>query len=715
MKRLARGNLLCVFGAGLLLIASACGETSSNRPVEVKCGIVLPDTGEDTIDFGSSATTRALAKKFTIQNDSPRPMDVRLGAFEPNSGIFSLQDASQAEPFTVAAGGAVDVGVLFTPTAAESYQGFLPIEEPSSCNLNGIKLFGKGVEQKLLFDERVEFSYVNPGDTAERELSFQNTGTTPITIRLESLTLVRPLSTKIDQYKPFWIVAVNGVDLGEGETGFGQPVIVPAGRSAVRFRLAFRPGNSPGLAMGEPDYLGITGIHEAVLTLESDEPEFASAEIELHGIGAGPGESCLAATPQTIDFGTVQLGCAASARNVTLVNQCIGKNMALAGTRLVDSHDDVFRIISEPPTGTVLAGGDQMSISLVYRSSEVDSETTSIEVQFVDDDRQTITLSIPVAGKGTPRTQQVDVIQQPPAPKKDLLFVIDNSPSMEPYQQRLADTFQFLITYVANQMLDYHIAVISTDPGDGNGGTPGVVEGAFWPLDGEPSERIVKESMPLEEQKRLISAMVPMGTNGSEVEWLIDPVVKALSPELTREGAHNAGFLREGAPLQVVVISDAHDQAPHSLTRYSDFFNKLTQGIVILHGIIPLYSDDTCVYDDPSDTAIDPRMSKMLTNFHGNVVDICAEDWREMISRLLLNCMMFLDDTFGLAASPNLSKGITVKVEGVEVPEMNGSERAWRYDSSRTEHGAIIFESRYIPRPGATVEITYEMACGGKG
>ncbi len=939
----------------------------AGRAIDGKCSIVLPDEKEDVIDFGSSATKTTFVKRFTIHNGSSLPWEVRLGALELGSGAFSLHDASQAEPFTVPAGDSVDVGVAFNPPSYENYQAFLPIMGPSWCNLSEISLVGKGVEYNLIFEQKVEFSYVNPGDTAVREFTLQNIGATPITISFEALQLVRPASTKIANYQPFWIASANGVELGAGETGLGLPLVVPADRSIVTYRLAFRPGHNPNHEVGEPDFLGITGIHEAALRLKTDDAKIASADIALHGVGGGPdikttpsaelnfnavaigssltktliisnvgtnvagtnldnlrfrdcvekdctaekekrpeirladgspspdfklvawppeesgytdsvgleankslllevkfeppgeasalgrkeaelhiysndpdesdyvlklvgeaiqldacdiavspakvdfgfmeptrtspihyfdiknrastrcliysidfdektkalgvfklvngaeenffiegnethkvalrfaptaekrfegktiiklhrprgpeeavmqvgqgGKSCLAFTPQSIDFQTVKLGCIARARNVTLVNQCTGKSVVLKRIALLDSLDDHFRIVSQPPPNKMLSGGEQANISLVYQPAEIGDETTTVELQVVEDGGEPMSLFLPVGGKGRLDAQQTDRMQQDAQQQLDLLFVVDNSCSMTDYQQKLATNFQLFIAYAATQDIEYNIAAVSTDPGAGNGGSSGVIEGAFWPMSGKPTERIVKKSMPADQQKRLFAAMVSMGTGGSGTEWLIDPAVQALSAEMTREGAHNAGFLRDSASLNVVTISDTYDHAPHKLSQYEIFFQRLKpQGRFHYHGIIPVFFPGACAYDGGPDVGKDIRVKKIIADFHGEMGDICTQDWSETLSKLF-KTVLAPRDAFELTAYPDLTKSIKVKVAGVELAETDGSEPVWRYDSTRSECGAIVFETARIPMPGAIVEITYDTACGSK-
>src|SRR5205085_3253359 len=61
---------------------------------------------------------------------------------------------------------------------------------------------------------------------------------------------------------------------------------------------------------------------------------------------------------------------------------------------------------------------------------------------------------------------QVDSFDQQQVQKVDILWVIDNSRSMQAKQQRLADNLHNFMTFLSLQKVDYHLGVASTDTFD---------------------------------------------------------------------------------------------------------------------------------------------------------------------------------------------------------------------------------------------------------
>ncbi len=135
-------------------------------------------------------------------------------------------------------------------------------------------------------------------------------------------------------------------------------------------------------------------------------------------------------------------------------------------------------------------------------------------------------------------------------PKVDILFVIDNSGSMDVHQNNLASNVEkFTAGIQNNAILDYHIGVTTTSVDEfripGYGG---------W-LSGSPLfvERTTPNAM------QALANNMHVGIDGSATEAVFQPVVMAFDPaNLT---GHNRGFYRPEAQLVVVFITDAEDQS----------------------------------------------------------------------------------------------------------------------------------------------------------
>ncbi len=173
-------------------------------------------------------------------------------------------------------------------------------------------------------------------------------------------------------------------------------------------------------------------------------------------------------------------------------------------------------------------------------------------------------------------------ISLPPTVSTDILFVIDNSGSMREEQEKVARELNTFVTGLATAEVknDFQVGVITTSitqhASSGCDGNPpflntyededGVlqlgknVDGT--PVGGEGALRILRWDDPaLLEQ---FATLIGQGTAGSAQEMGLEAVRHALSeeamsraPDATPPG--NRGFLRPGARLLVVVVTDEDD------------------------------------------------------------------------------------------------------------------------------------------------------------
>ncbi|PID38945.1 MAG: hypothetical protein CSA65_04620 [Proteobacteria bacterium] len=163
----------------------------------------------------------------------------------------------------------------------------------------------------------------------------------------------------------------------------------------------------------------------------------------------------------------------------------------------------------------------------------------------------------------------------------DLLFVIDNSGSMEHEQIALQQNFGKLIDALVsdklgNQLPNVHIGVVSSDLGVGNytlpsceikGGDGGKLQnaprvaGCTPPTDAFIKSIEGKTNIPncsgdaTQCVKDAFSCIATLGINGCGFEMQLEAARRALDPKLNL----NPGFLRDDAFLAVVFITDEDD------------------------------------------------------------------------------------------------------------------------------------------------------------
>ena len=154
-----------------------------------------------------------------------------------------------------------------------------------------------------------------------------------------------------------------------------------------------------------------------------------------------------------------------------------------------------------------------------------------------------------------------DAIVQVTIPQADILFIVDDSSSMEPEQTQLAESFPKFLDYFLGSGLDYHIGVISTDyPTDRGKLESGL--GELW---------ITDET---ENPQGVFQDMAEMGGWGDSYESGIGTSYAAL--ELQKE-QYNTGYYREDASLHVIVMSDENDWTQqHGVITNEEYISWIT-------------------------------------------------------------------------------------------------------------------------------------------
>lgn len=155
----------------------------------------------------------------------------------------------------------------------------------------------------------------------------------------------------------------------------------------------------------------------------------------------------------------------------------------------------------------------------------------------------------PVLGTVPPAEVVEDRILQMVAPKVDVLWVIDPSCSMGPFQDALTANFPSFMNFFASRGLEYHVGVTSTD-------MDGVLDdgslGRLRTMGGDP---FITPTTP--DPVGRFANIADLGIRGSSSERGTSAVHAALT---TRDREENLGFLRPSAALHTIVISDESNQ-----------------------------------------------------------------------------------------------------------------------------------------------------------
>ena len=295
---------------------------------------------------------------------------------------------------------------------------------------------------------------------------------------------------------------------------------------------------------------------------------------------------------------------------------------------------------------------------------------------------------------------------QEPTNEIDILWVVDDSYSMQLEQESLANGFSTFIQEIENTGTKFHLGVVTTSM-DYTDSTRGVLRGTPKVITDED------DYIPLFQERVLV------GTDGADKEKGLEVANYALSPEMAT--GPNAGFLRRDANLLVVVVSDENDCSDQGLFDGESStlcYTNQDQLVPVSEYVVQLRS----LKDDPNKVRfaaiVGPRDSQGCLDavpgyryiqaaelMGGMLGNICQSDWGSMLYDLGLNAsgiQVNFQTTY--AAQPDT---IEVFVDDVLIEEdgLNG----WTYDASTwylTFHGASV------PGRGATVRCTYDIASG---
>lgn len=288
-----------------------------------------------------------------------------------------------------------------------------------------------------------------------------------------------------------------------------------------------------------------------------------------------------------------------------------------------------------------------------------------------------------------PPSDRTDRFLQVVEHQVDVLWVVDNSPSIEDNRALLASTFPLFIEAFQAVEADWHIGVITTDMD-----TPGH-QGALQARDGHT---FISRDTP--DPVAVFTSMVTEMTGESLDERGRDAAWTAT--ELLRETV-NAGFLRDSelAWLHFTVVTDENDDSEQiELEQFVNYVNFIRpvedrsswNSIVSTNGIGPEEAGTDYI--------------ELSTTLGGAVADINNPDWPAVIAELGGTQAPDPIVEFFLTARP-VPGTVDVQVtepSGVVITFLPDVDWTW------SEPRNSVTFLNYVPPLGATVEIHYRLA-----
>jgi len=373
-------------------------------------------------------------------------------------------------------------------------------------------------------------------------------------------------------------------------------------------------------------------------------------------------------TPEELIISDIDAGC-------DTTQEFVVKNI---GTGILEITDIEYYItlpvnfsydIDESTNGPLpwnLSPDEEKMFTITYTPTDDLGDSAFIEIASNDSSSPT---RVNTEGLGDYYGWVTDEFEQETLKDIDILFVVDNSGSMNRVQTSLADNFDIFINIFAASGVDYHIAFITTD-------NPTFVGEIVTPLFTDP----IGEAN---------SQIRSIGTHGSANEKGIDTSYESL------RGAGNAApgseFFREDAKLVIIYISDEDDHSSTTPTVAATYFLalKMSASYVTAHAVIGDVPSG-CGSAQPGHLYNDIAML-----MSGTSLSICATDWGTPMEQLAVESMV--NNSFKLSDNNPVEQTIEVTVDGIVSYD-------WTYDSI---YNSVVFDVMSIPQNGQTIEINY--------
>ncbi|PWU14483.1 MAG: hypothetical protein C5B49_13195 [Bdellovibrio sp.] len=311
--------------------------------------------------------------------------------------------------------------------------------------------------------------------------------------------------------------------------------------------------------------------------------------------------------------------------------------------------------------------------------------------------------------------------------KVDILWVVDNSGSMKPFQQNLANNFNSFITNFVSKNFDFHLAVTTSDS---------YLAGAFWNNNPNYSHfrdgigtthtgyPIIDSATPNLQSVFVTNAL--QGDQGSGDERAFSSFRAAL------QDPSNSAFHRAGAFLAIIILSDEddfsdpkrpeyswflrngvpdHDYADPNLETTDSYIQFLDQFTGTTDPALRHYNvsavavlDSVCQASHVAQSAttiIGQRYVDLANKTNGVTADICSATYADALNKIQQN-IIELSTQFQLDRQPNPAS-IQVMVNNVVVP--NSPTNGWTYVASAN---SVLFHGTAVPSQGASITVTFD-------
>ena len=290
-------------------------------------------------------------------------------------------------------------------------------------------------------------------------------------------------------------------------------------------------------------------------------------------------------------------------------------------------------------------------------------------------------------------TGSEEVITVESASKVDIVWSVDNSDSMEPWQKKLADNFSRFAGDFSQKNIDFKMAIVTTGSAD-NKDTNGKLN-----------------STELKKNKQNF-----INDFKNKIKVGIDPVWQVHSKG-TQERSFgfvkkflqdNTSWPRSDALLVVVYLSDEPEQSAGTVQSHVSYMTSLKGEDSSKVKVFSICDDRTRKHGIPGGPFNGCERFKQMANstnglvrdINGSFADIAQEFGDSIFSSLARPKTLF-----SININPKEPSKLKVAVDGSEVPRDTTETNGWNYDGN---DNTIEFFGSYVPAKGASIKVYEE-------
>lgn len=392
-------------------------------------------------------------------------------------------------------------------------------------------------------------------------------------------------------------------------------------------------------------------------------------------------------SPSAVDFGNVLRDCAGQPVTVTITN----RGQATLRVRDIALSGDAASKFDESGDPVELELDQSYEFEVEFEPSAYVTYEVQLDINSNDPDEGE--LAVPVQGTGASGGIYEESFEQTYIEEPiDVLWVLDNSGSMDESLGRLNDQLDLFIGAFLTLGLDYHIGVVTTDMD--NASQSGKLQGSPAYIDSSTADPVLK-----------FQARATVGSGGSADERGLDAAKAALTDPLL--SAENAGFLRTDSTLSVIVLSDENDASSQNASKFTTWFeglrtdpDKTTFNAFVGDRGLGCTGGDIWAGDFIEAVGGDEYID-VADNTGGFFASICSDDFSAPVVNMA-RASAGMKSTFTLTETPSDVSRLEVEVDGRACPA--DAIDGYSYDATSN---SITFHGTWFPDANAVIDVAY--------